>query len=94
MFVLESLENPVYVLPRLSHPGFRSFYLFIYFFCPNVFEDSGVQIRMEMGEKQRKRKLDPLLYMSIHWEHLKVELIFLIGCFYVPNLLYLEKYLS
>lgn len=49
---------------------------------------------MEMGEKQRKRKLDPLLYMSIHWEHLKVELIFLIGCFYVPNLLYLEKYLS
>lgn len=77
--------------PTLDSEAFT--HLFIYF-CPNVSEDSGVQIWMEMGEKQRDRKLDPLSYMSIHWEHLKVELIFLIGCFYVPNLLYLEKYLS
>lgn len=62
MFVLERLENPVYVLPRLSHPGFRSFYLLIYFFCPNVSEDTGVQIRMEMGEKQREKAGSPFIH--------------------------------
>ena len=62
MFVLESLEIPAYVLPRLSHPGFRSFYLLIYFFCPNASEDSGVQIQMEMGGKTERKAGSPFIH--------------------------------
>lgn len=76
--------------PTLDSEAFT--YLFI-FFAPMPLKILACKSGWKWEEKQRE-KLDPLSYMSIHWEHLKVELIFLIGCFYVPNLLYLEKYLS
>lgn len=76
--------------PTLDSEAFT--YLFI-FFAPTSLKILACKSGWKW-EKNRERKLDPLLYMSIHWEHLKVELIFLIGCFYIPNLLYLEKFLS
>ena len=41
-----------------GYPTLDSEALLIYLFCPNASEDSGEQIQMEMGEKQRKTERD------------------------------------